>query len=74
MGSYGVNCIGNCSLTCRLPKKCDRVTGHCYGGCQRGWTGVRCEKGKRYRNTLTFEHGNAFIFLEENTQAVLSEK
>ena len=48
MGSYGVNCIGNCSLNCRLPKKCDRVTGHCNGGCQRGWTGVRCEEGKRY--------------------------
>ncbi|XP_078328421.1 uncharacterized protein LOC111112518 [Crassostrea virginica] len=64
MGSYGVNCIGNCSLTCRQPETCDSLTGYCYGGCQRGWTGVRCEKGKRYRNTLTFEHGNTFTFLE----------
>ena len=50
IGLYGVNCLQNCSLTCGHPGKCDRVTGHCNGGCQRGWTGVRCEEGKRQRN------------------------
>ena len=46
IGSYGVNCLGNCSLTCMHPGKCNRETGHCNGGCQGGWTGVRCEEGK----------------------------
>ena len=46
IGFYGVNCAWNCSSTCWNPGKCDRVTGHCNGGCQRGWTGDMCEKGK----------------------------
>nr|XP_022305386.1 tyrosine-protein kinase receptor Tie-1-like [Crassostrea virginica] len=46
-GVYRANCLGNCSLTCVHPMKCDRVTGHCNGGCQRGWTGVRCEEEKQ---------------------------
>ncbi|XP_078330374.1 uncharacterized protein LOC111112521 [Crassostrea virginica] len=44
-GFHGVNCMGNCSLTCGLPGNCNRIAGHCNGGCQRGWTGVMCEKG-----------------------------
>ena len=47
---YGVNCLQNCSMTCGIPGNCDRITGYCHGGCQRGWTGVRCEEGKRYIN------------------------
>mgnify|MGYP003689832513 CR=1 FL=1 len=46
VGSYGVNCVENCSMTCGIPGNCDRITGYCNGGCQRGWTGVKCEKGK----------------------------
>ena len=47
-GFYGVNCLQNCSRACRIPGNCDRITGYCHGGCQRGWTGVRCEEGKHY--------------------------
>ena len=43
IGLYGVNCLQNCSMACGIPGKCDRITGYCHGGCQRGWTGVRCE-------------------------------
>ena len=46
VGFYGVNCLQNCSMTCDLPGDCDRMTGYCHGGCQRGWTGVMCEEGK----------------------------
>lgn len=32
-------------MTCGNPGKCDRITGHCYGGCQPGWIGLFCKKG-----------------------------
>ncbi|XP_078330352.1 uncharacterized protein LOC144624428 [Crassostrea virginica] len=43
-GYYGSNCSQNCSMTCGDPGRCDIMTGHCNGGCQVGWTGVKCEK------------------------------
>ena len=46
VGLYGENCLENCSMTCGIPGDCDRIMGYCHGGCQRGWTGVRCEEGK----------------------------
>ena len=55
-GLYGSNCRQNCSLTCGDPGKCDKMTGHCNGGCQVGWTGAMCEKGYHltiYNNTQT---------------------
>ena len=45
-GQYGYNCVGNCSMTCRDSVKCDKITGHCIGGCQAGWMGDMCKKGK----------------------------
>ena len=45
-GQYGYNCVENCSLTCRDSGKCDKITGHCEGGCRAGWTGDMCENGK----------------------------
>ena len=50
IGLYGVNCLQNCSMACGIPGNCDRITGYCQGGCQRGWTGVRCEEGRRCIN------------------------
>ena len=47
IGLYGSNCLQNCSMTCGIPGNCDRITGYCHGGCQRGSTGVRCDEGKR---------------------------
>ena len=46
VGFYGVNCLQNCSMTCGIPGNCDRITGYCNDGCQRGWAGVSCEEGK----------------------------
>ena len=37
-------------MTCGIPGNCDRITGYCNGGCQRGWSGVKCEEGSRYIN------------------------
>ena len=45
-GMYGHNCLGSCRIACKVPERCDKVTGHCNGGCQAGWTGLWCEEGK----------------------------
>ena len=45
-GQYGYNCVENCSMTCGYSGKCDKITGHCVGGCRTGWTRDMCEKGK----------------------------
>ena len=34
-------------MACGIPGTCDKITGYCNGGCQRGWTGVKCEEGRR---------------------------
>ena len=49
-GQYGYNCVGNCSLTCGDSGNCDKITGHCIGGCRVGWTGDMCENGKALHN------------------------
>ena len=33
-------------MTCGNPGICDRITGHCSGGCRAGWTGLLCDEGK----------------------------
>ncbi|XP_078330367.1 uncharacterized protein LOC144624438 [Crassostrea virginica] len=47
-GFYGKRCVKNCSQTCVVTGSCDKVTGRCLGGCQAGWTGDMCEKGKHF--------------------------
>ena len=55
VGFYGVNCLNNCSMTCGIPGNCDRITGYCHGGCQRGWTGVKYGEGKGSRINNSFQ-------------------
>lgn len=44
-GFYGYTCKETCSMTCGNPGICDRITGHCSGGCRAGWTGLLCDEG-----------------------------
>lgn len=44
LGYYGENCDYKCSEYCFVPRRCDRVTGQCYGGCQPGWYTKTCEQ------------------------------
>lgn len=44
IGYYGVNCDHKCSEYCYEPRRCDGVTGQCYGGCQTGWYTTTCEQ------------------------------
>lgn len=45
-GSYGVNCSKQCTGHCRDGTSCNHVTGQCNKGCDKGWTGFLCNKGK----------------------------
>lgn len=44
-GSYGSKCHHQCSGHCLDSVTCNHVTGHCDGGCDKGWTGDLCDKG-----------------------------
>lgn len=46
-GFYGANCSKQCYGNCRDNAACDHVTGQCKGGCEKGWTGILCEKGEK---------------------------
>lgn len=58
MGYYGKNCSNKCSAFCNITGRCDKITGHCDGGCKPGWTGKSCDQKKSiiknisYRNIL----------------------
>nr|XP_022306982.1 multiple epidermal growth factor-like domains protein 10 isoform X2 [Crassostrea virginica] len=41
-GLFGDGCLNNCSLYCKIPMECDRVTGRCFDGCQLGWGDPTC--------------------------------
>ena len=41
-GVFGDDCMENCSLHCKIPMECDRVTGRCFNGCQSGWGDPTC--------------------------------
>ncbi|CAC5406999.1 unnamed protein product [Mytilus coruscus] len=43
-GSFGGQCLRNCSINCVLPP-CNHVTGECERGCIKGWEGFNCTKG-----------------------------
>ena len=45
-GRFGENCLQHCSKHCAISGKCDRVTGHCIGGCQNGWKNAQCNQSK----------------------------
>lgn len=44
-GTYGPNCVYNCSGKCLDGVACNRTTGKCDTGCVIGYTGVLCNTG-----------------------------
>lgn len=45
-GTYGYDCINNCSGHCLNDFPCNKKTGHCDGGCNPGYTNNYCSKGE----------------------------
>ena len=45
LGTYGVDCMNNCSRYCKKEHICNRKTGEYDGGCIPGWEGIHCDNG-----------------------------
>ena len=41
--------MDSCSLHCKVPKECDKVTGHCFNGCQPGWGDPTCNTSIHFK-------------------------
>lgn len=44
-GTYGYNCVNNCSGHCLNYSPCNKQTGHCDDECKPGYTDTNCSKG-----------------------------
>ena len=47
-GTYGTECMYNCSNNCVDDKTCDKISGHCKD-CLPGWMGSFCNTSKHVR-------------------------
>lgn len=45
-GTYGYDCIDNCSGHCLNNFPCNKQTGHCDRRCKHGYTNSKCSKGQ----------------------------
>lgn len=43
-GTFGYDCIGQCSTNCFNELPCNKKTGHCDNGCNLGYTDSDCSK------------------------------
>lgn len=46
-GSYGYDCVNNCSGHCLNGSHCNKQAGHCDKGCNPGYTNDNCSKRER---------------------------
>lgn len=53
-GTYGLNCVKNCSGQCLNNSPCNKQTGKCNKGCNPGYTNGDCSKGKITNESYTF--------------------
>lgn len=45
LGTFGYDCMNNCSDHCLNNSPCNKETGHCDGGCNLGYTNGDCNEG-----------------------------
>lgn len=53
-GTFGYDCVNNCSGHCFNTSSCNKENGHCDKGCNPGYTKSDCSKGKFIKTLLTF--------------------
>lgn len=73
-GWYGVNCSQQCSRHCISGTTCNHVTGLCDKGCDKGWTGSLCIKGKLPNQNIKSSQIKPMIKAEELTKTILKTK
>lgn len=47
-GTFGYDCLNNCSGNCLNDSLCNKQNGHCDRGCNPGYTNTDCSKGMFY--------------------------
>lgn len=45
-GTYGFDCVNNCSSHCLNNSSCEKHNGHCKNGCNPGYTNLLCNERK----------------------------
>lgn len=50
-GTYGYDCLHNCSGQCLNDFPCNKQNGYCEKGCKPGYTTDNCSKGKVINNS-----------------------
>ena len=65
-GTYGKNCVHNCSGNCLNDSPCNTQTGHCDMGCKPGYTNVLCNERKLllWTNYVIFDV-NSMVYLDQ---------
>lgn len=53
-GTYGYNCVNNCSGHCLSEFSCNKQTGQCDRECNPGYTNSDCSKSKLFPYFIIF--------------------
>ena len=65
-GTYGKNCVHNCSGNCLNDYPCNKQSGHCDGGCKPGYNNLLCNE--RMLIMITGFTGKMFSFLKHTNK------
>ena len=72
-GTYGHNCVYNCSGNCLNDSPCNRQNGHCEEGCKPGYANVLCNKSMLIFVTLSAMRKRFFSSMFKMTVYVLKQ-
>lgn len=62
-GTFGHDCINNCSGHCLNKSPCNKQTGHCDRGCDPGYNTEDCNKGNPTEHCLIYNLRNIHFFI-----------
>lgn len=62
-GTFGYDCVNNCSDHCLNNSPCNKQTGHCDGGCNPGYTNRDCTEGKFMKESIFCFESIDFFFV-----------
>lgn len=72
IGTFGYDCMNNCSGHCLNNSSCNKETGHCDGGCNLGYTNGDCNKGISMQINLHTLLKNKYVFSFSKSKSLLT--